>query len=623
MWKRTLLLLPLFASAAAPARDKVENWIEVHSPHFVVATNSNEKQARRVADQFERMRSVFHVLFPKLQIDPGSPIIVLAIKDEQDFRALEPKAYLAKGQLKLGGLFLRAADKNYVLMRLDATGEHPYAVIYHEYMHLLLTKDAEWLPLWLNEGLAEFYQNTDIHEKDVSLGQPSVENIQLLREHKLLPLPVLFAVDTNSPYYHEENKGSIFYAESWALTHYIRIRDNQDKTHRLPDYVDLLVKKVDPLTAATTAFGDLKQLESALSAYVQQGRFRYFSMKTSTEIDDATFTARPLTPAQADALRADFLAYNDRTKDARTLLDHVLKEDPNNVSAHETMGFLEFGEDHLDEAKKWYAQAVQLDSQSYLAHYYFAAISMQRTLDPSQEAQVESSLRRAIKLNPSFAPSFDRLAVFLGSRHRDLDEAHMMGLTAVSLDPGNVAYRVNVANVLLAMEHGQSAVEVLRAAAKLAKSPQESQMVEDVLTQAQEYAEAQKERVERKQRMSEAANSSRSLTPPPEDTAANTNVPRLTRRDTVPAGPHRFVTGVLKDVHCTSAKMDLAVQSGENKTAFHSDNFYRIQFSALGFPATGELNPCRDLEGRPAKVEYVEPTNKADTGYLVSIELHK
>src|SRR5215467_112945 len=197
MFRRTLPLILLFTCALAPARDKAENWLQVTSPHFVVVTNSNEKQGRRIADQFERMRSVFHTEFPKLQMDPGTPIVVLAIKDEKDFRALEPAAYLAKGSLRLGGLFLRTPDKNYVLMRLDAEGEHPYAVVYHEYTHLILSKAAEWLPLWLNEGLAEFYQNTDIHEKEVELGQISPENIQLLREHRLLPLATLFAVDSN------------------------------------------------------------------------------------------------------------------------------------------------------------------------------------------------------------------------------------------------------------------------------------------------------------------------------------------------------------------------------------------------------------------------------------------
>jgi uncharacterized protein DUF4236 len=178
MWKRISLLLLLFLlTALASARDKPENWLEVRSQHFIVVTNANEKAALGIADQFERMRTVFHVMLPHLSNETDSPIIVLAIRDEADFRALEPQVYLAKGQLKLGGLFLRTPDKNYVLMRVDAAGEHPYSVIYHEYTHFIARKEAEWLPLWLNEGLAEFYENTDIHEKDVTLGQPSPENL--------------------------------------------------------------------------------------------------------------------------------------------------------------------------------------------------------------------------------------------------------------------------------------------------------------------------------------------------------------------------------------------------------------------------------------------------------------
>jgi hypothetical protein len=142
MFRRSLLIFLCFAAPLTSARDKTETWLQISSPHFVVVTNASEKQGRRVADQFERMRSVFHAAFPKAQIDPDAPIIVLAVKDAKDFRALEPEAYLAKGSLQLGGLFLRAADKNYVLMRLDAEGEHPYSIVYHEYTHLLLSKSA-------------------------------------------------------------------------------------------------------------------------------------------------------------------------------------------------------------------------------------------------------------------------------------------------------------------------------------------------------------------------------------------------------------------------------------------------------------------------------------------------
>jgi hypothetical protein len=173
MSKRVLWLIPLLAVVTASGRDKAENWLEVGSQHFIVITNGNEKQGRHIADQFERMRADFHVAFPKMQVDPGSPIVVIALKNEKDFRALEPEAYLGKGQLQLAGLFLRAPDKNYILLRLDAPGEHPYATIYHEYTHLLTSKAEEWLPLWLNEGLAEFYENTDIGTRTQSWGRPA------------------------------------------------------------------------------------------------------------------------------------------------------------------------------------------------------------------------------------------------------------------------------------------------------------------------------------------------------------------------------------------------------------------------------------------------------------------
>lgn len=618
MCKATLLAL-LVGTTFLAAREKPEKWVEIRSPHFTVVTNSNEKQGRRVADQFERMRSVFHLLLPKAHLDPAAPIVVLAVNGEKEFRSLEPEAYLAKGQLKLGGLFLRTLEKNYVLMRLDAEGEHPYSIVYHEYTHLVLSKSEDWLPLWLNEGLAEFYQNTDIHEKDVILGQPSIDNILWLRQNRLLPLPMLFAVDRNSPYYHEENKGSIFYAESWALVHYLRVMDYKQKTNRLSAYAELLAGKTDPLVAANTAFGDLNKLQQQLQLYVQ-GPMGAFLMKAATDVDDSTLTARPLIPSQADALRADFLACNQRTKDARALLDHVLQEDPHNTTAHETMGYLEFREGHLDEAKKWYAEAVQLDSQSYLANYYYAAMSMQERLSGDDEKMVEDSLRRAIKLNPSFAPSFDRLAVFLGSRHRNLEEAHRMGLNAVSLEPGNVAYRMNVANVLMEMQQGHSAVMVLQTAAKLAKTPEESRWVEDALLQAQEYLAAQQQIAEEQQRTGEV---SETASVSPAASAQNTPVPRLRRREFVAAGPHRFLTGVIHHVHCDARTLDLSIQTGSKTIAVHSDNYYLVPFTALGFQPAADLRPCSDLEGRPAKVEYEDSADEAEGARLLSIELHK
>lgn len=599
------------------AAEKQENWLQVQSPHFIVVTNSNEKQARHLADQFERMRSVFHTAFPKLPIDPNAPIVVIAVKDEKDFRALEPEAYLAKGSLKLAGLFLRAPERNYVLLRLGAEGEHPYSVVYHEYTHLLTSK-AEWMPLWLSEGLAEFYQNTDITDKSASLGQASAENIQWLRQNRLLPLPTLFTVDHSSPYYHEENKGSIFYAESWALVHYLQVNDFQHKTQHISEYGTLLAQNVDPVTAAGQAFGDLKRLQMDLDNYIHGGNFSYFKMMTSIEVDDSAFKLQPLTSPQADAIRADFLAYDQRFSDAQSLLDHVLQADPKNVLAHETKGFLESRQGHIAEAKNWYKQAVELDSQSYLAHYYFAVMAMSGGGSGEQE-QVESSLRTAIKLNPSFAPAFDRLAVFLGMHNKNLDEARVMGVSAVSLEPSNVGYRINVANILMTSGQANNAVTVLQHAAKVAKTPQDIQMVDNALMRAEEYAADQTRFAKQKEQFQQASDRG----PNPAGSDENVKIPRLKRREFVASGPHRFLVGVLKSVHCHDPSLDLTVTSKGKDVAMHADNYYKLPFTALGFAPSADLNPCEDLENKSAKVEYVESADPTVSAQVISVELHK
>jgi tetratricopeptide (TPR) repeat protein len=222
-------------------------------------------------------------------------------------------------------------------------------------------------------------------------------------------------------------------------------------------------------------------------------------------------------------------------------------------------------------------------------------------------------------LNPSFAPAYDRLAAFLGMRHRNLDEARLMGLKAISLDPANVDYRINVANVLLVMGQGENAVRVLENAAKVAKTPQEGQAVDNLLMNAREYAAALEQNAEQNRRKSEEGGAALSS-----GVTAPAGIPHLAhQKEFVASGPHHFLVGVLKAVHCDTPMLDLTVSSGAKTLALHADNYYKIEFTTLNFTPKGDLEPCNDLENRPAKVEYVESADKSDAPHLIAVELHK
>jgi Tfp pilus assembly protein PilF len=478
---RIYLLIVLAFAAAAHAQ--TENWLEVRSPHFTLLSNAGEADARRATGQFERMRSVFRRVFPDTDIDPGSPIIVLAVTDKLTFQALEPESYLAPGRLNITGLFLRAPEKNYVLIWLDAPVAHPIAPVYHEYTHLILSRMG-WLPLWLSEGWAEFYQNTQIRDHEVRLGMANAENLDLLHRSHLLPLAKLFTVDNTSPYYREEDKGSVFYAESWALTYYLETKDREEKTHRLQDYFKLVNDKVDAVTAAKQAFGDLNTLQAELQKYIVDGNYGYLEIPGPTDVDNSSFTVRTLTPSQSGAARADFLAYSQRESGARILLDQVLRDDPRNVSARETKGFVAFRHQDFDEARRWYEEALKLNPQSFLANYYLAVIALNKKIpDPATQGRIEASLLTTIRINPHFAPAAEEMGILYAMKGKN-EEAHQWLLKASTLNPGNPDFPLNDAKVLLRMNRPKDAIAALDLASKMAHTPEQAAAIENAMQSA-------------------------------------------------------------------------------------------------------------------------------------------
>jgi tetratricopeptide (TPR) repeat protein len=644
MHKRLAALFFWCITTCALAGDSSDHWLEVRSPHFVVLTDSNEKQARRIAGQFEQMQAVFHTLMPNASSDAGSPIIVLAFKDKKGFQAVEPDEYLAKGQLGLIGYFMRAPDKNYILLQLDTQDEQPFATVYHEYTHYMMRK-AEWLPLWLNEGLAEFYQNTDIQEKNVLLGRASIDNIEYLRQTSIIPLTTLFQVDSGSPYYHDEQKGSIFYAESWALTHYIEVTDYEKKTNHLRDYLQLLIQNEDPVTAARHAFGDLKLLQAALNAYVQRGSFTMFKMNSAFTVDASSFQVRPVSKPEVDATRADVLVYNGRRREAEALLETTLRDDPNNALAHESMGFLKFRDGDISSARKWYGEAVQLDSKSYLAQYYYATMSLQMG-DNDHDAVIESSLLTSIKLNPAFAPAYDTLAMFYASRDKKLDDAHLLNVHAVQLEPENLSYRINTATVLVEEKQFPGALGVLKAATKVAKGADEIAMVQTRMKQIEQFQisvdRAQKQNDEataqipggpavRTSGMLTAQTSGMQVDPGKTMVFRRVNgtmVGKLEDEPKFPAGdstgPRHTVSGVLRSVQCSyPTVIALGVEQAGKTITLYNNNYYKIVFTTANYEPEGDIKPCTGIEDMKASVKYAEVSDKVVAGQILSIELSR
>jgi hypothetical protein len=125
-------------------------------------------------------------------------------------------------------------------------------------------------------------------------------------------------------------------------------------------------------------------------------------------------------------------------------------------------------------------------------------------------------------------------------------------------------------------------------------------------------------RMEDRERQLETQSTRRS----PAESSATDEAQPTVDGETPAQGRHRFVMGVLTNVHCDNPALELSVVSNGKRLRLHSGNYFRVQFSRLGASLNEDLNPCADLEGRLAKIEYVESAIKGVAG-LVAIEIHE
>ena len=417
-----------------------DTWVSVRTKNFLMLGNAGEKDVRKVGLKLEQFREVFTRLFPNMKFNTPVPTTVIVFKNYSSYAPFMPRANTA-------GYFQAGPDVNYIALTTEVRGEQdPFAVIFHEYTHLLVENTFESVPLWFNEGLAEYYSTFSItDDQKIVLGRPIGDHVYRLRQNKMLPLQTLFEVDHKSPNYNESNKSSIFYAQSWALMHYLII-GKAGRVEQLGKFMDLLKFKVPMEQAFQQAFEvPFATMENDLRNYVKQDRYNIVSGHFERKLElDTTTEATTLTEAEAQAYLGDLLLHSNR-KDAYTYLEKALKLDPNLAMAHASLGMLYFREGKVKEAHASLERAVAANSQNYLAHYYYAYTLSHAGPDespslggytPEVAAKIREHLQKAITLRPDFPESYNLLAYVSLVTGQGIDESIASLKQVLSASPG-------------------------------------------------------------------------------------------------------------------------------------------------------------------------------------------
>lgn len=475
----SLAALVLCCVGATPAA-AWNGWVEVRSPHFVVVSNAGDKEARKTAVQFEQIRAVFREALPERQNDAGPVVTILAVRDDKSLQELLPD-YWTKGHAHPAGLFVSAMNQFYIVVDLDAEGTNPYETIYHEYYHSQTAPYYPDMPTWLSEGLADFFGNSRIDGKTAIVGEASPELLYQLVHNKMIPLDTLFRVDRSSPYYNEDSKVTMFYAESWALVHYLLVGDNQAHRAMLATYLAALDAGEKQDGAAAKAFGDLKKLQDNLETYIRRYAFYQVHYPAPAEFSEADLRVRSISEADVDAYKGGLSVARGRSQDAKTALERAIQLDAKNAHAYQNLAMTQYFLGDRADALESASKAISFDPQSMVARYLRAYLTFNDSPE-ERNPQIETDLRAAIGGDPDFAPSYGLLAVYMAGQEENLPEALEFAQKAISLEPGNAEFRLAAAQVLMRMRNFDAARAELLTAKQSAASSQQTLQAEMYLT---------------------------------------------------------------------------------------------------------------------------------------------
>ncbi|HXS00911.1 MAG TPA: DUF1570 domain-containing protein [Pyrinomonadaceae bacterium] len=621
------LLVVISQNTTVAAKD---TWVSVRTKNFFMLGNANEKDIRKVGLKLEQFREVFTRLFPKLKFNTPVPTTVVVFKSDSSFAPFKPMANTA-------GYFQAGSDVNYIALTTEVRGQQdPFTVIFHEYTHLLVDNTFESAPVWFNEGLAEYYSTFSItDDQKIRLGTPIGHHVFLLRESKMLPLRTLFEVDHKSPHYNESKKQSIFYAQSWALMHYLII-GKAGKVEQLGKFMELLRSKVPMEQAFQQAFETpFEVMEKDLRDYVKKDRYNvidgHFEQKLAL---DTTTEATPLTEAEAQAYLGDLLLHSNR-KDAYTYLEKAVKLDPNLAMAHASLGMAYFREGKISEANASFEHAMAGDSQNYLAHYYYAftlsnAGSFEgptnAPLPPETATKIREHLQKAIALRPDFPESYNLLAYLSLVTGKGIDESIAQMKRLLSVSPGKQEYIYMLGQLYLHKEDYKTARQLLEVVAKSNAEEQIRWHAEQLLKQLTAFEDA-KSRAEEARR-----NGAKVIVP----TLEVSTGPGITKTEDAPTDPSSYLREVLRTpgagetqlqaklvkIECEPKNIVFVVQTANGLLRLRTETFDAIEITTYDPKVAGEITCGARKPESVVVVCYLPNTDKrvkAD-GVLKSIE---
>lgn len=260
-----LIILMVFAAPinAQTQNDIAEDGVLATSDNFVLHSDG-PVDAETLLSDLERFRiAVIEDL--GLETETSTPPLRISIIDDpQTFALISPGGITA-------AIYLQSAIGNDIVVGYSSDSDHFLSdaldpgwlrlVLRHELVHHILeTRYDRKLPIWLGEGLAEYYATYRVGpDGRATFGRAFPEQEQLADITEWLPMRTIIESMVRYPDFRTGSSDTLFraqrlyYGQSWALAHFVM--DQADGLARIHRFVDGWQPDADSEDSFEQAFG--------------------------------------------------------------------------------------------------------------------------------------------------------------------------------------------------------------------------------------------------------------------------------------------------------------------------------------------------------------------------------
>ncbi|MEM9557239.1 MAG: tetratricopeptide repeat protein [Acidobacteriota bacterium] len=463
------LLLLAFAADLAALPWEERTWRSFRTDNFLVLSDAQPSQARDLAADLETLRLALAAT-TSLELASPVPTVVFLFEHEGSMRSYK---HLIDGEpATLSGAFYSASHADFLTIngreRREAT-----VTVFHEYVHKVLRDNVPNLPLWLEEGLAELFSTFTVRAAGRAAGDstesggagdvlgqgivglPTAWNLEVLASREHLPLEELLAVEPSSPHYTQFDHQGIFYAQSWALVHYLWLGGNETRRRQALDYLTATLGGMPRAEAFRAAFGvEPAVLEAAVRAHREAG-FGVRAVHLGA-LEPVRVASGPLRHAEVLVRLGELLtAQTGREPEAERHFREALRLEREHgevgsvvgqARALAGLGMLAARRGDLSRARALYGdavrmQATQVGADDPLVHFLYGSslVVFGRGTRAEKLLEARRHLVRSLELDPAFAPAWARLReveTHLGDR--------LPGAARPTLENADIALRLLV-----------------------------------------------------------------------------------------------------------------------------------------------------------------------------------